>query len=382
MKRIFDKLVKVVACFTMSLGLVCANPKSVVNGYYHKDVSCEDLHSAMDYALRELDREGFTYNSAGSCTGVLARVLMYVDMQYGTGLSDDGGVQYFVPNVNNERWNDMSLQNPTKYSGSMVAIGLENNDFEEIGSGFDSQNDLNNSDVQSGDIFSMEDVNGGRRSGASGHCGFITRVGNTVYLRSLSSGFGAEPLTLDSYYGSKGGRIHVYRIGTTSKDINIKINKINADENLTNGNNQYSLNGAEYGVYYDSNCTQYITTLTTNSNGYAETTLSNMNANVSELFVKETKASMGFCLDKDVHRVAVNGTSGTIYTDTVNSYEHAGNDPLTITINKVSEDGEYVSDNVPSLEGAEFTVKYYNAQYCSVDSLPITPTKTWVIKNY
>ena len=38
------------------------------------------------------------------------------------------------------------------------------------------------------------------------------------------------------------------------------------------------------------------------------------------------------------------------------------NDPLTITLNKVSADGTVVA-NPASLEGAEFTIKYYAGQY-------------------
>ncbi len=61
------------------------------------------------------------------------------------------------------------------------------------------------------------------------------------------------------------------------------------------------------------------------------------------------------------------------------SKETPGNDPLTIYLNKISEDGQYVQ-NVPSLEGAEFTVKYYDGQYTNVASLPASPTRSWVIK--
>ena len=54
------------------------------------------------------------------------------------------------------------------------------------------------------------------------------------------------------------------------------------------------------------------------------------------------------------------------------------NDPLRITLNKVSPDSEVV-ENPASLEGAEFTIKYYAGQF-TMDTLPTAPTRTWVIK--
>ena len=54
------------------------------------------------------------------------------------------------------------------------------------------------------------------------------------------------------------------------------------------------------------------------------------------------------------------------------------NDPLRITLNKVSADGNVVA-NPASLEGAEFTIKYYAGQY-TTDTLPTTPTRTWILK--
>ena len=47
-------------------------------------------------------------------------------------------------------------------------------------------------------------------------------------------------------------------------------------------------------------------------------------------------------------------------------------------MNKVSEDGDVI-DNPASLEGAEFTIKFYAGQYTH-DDLPSTATRQWVVK--
>ena len=57
------------------------------------------------------------------------------------------------------------------------------------------------------------------------------------------------------------------------------------------------------------------------------------------------------------------------------------NDPVAIQITKADADsGESVAQGNASLEGAQFTVKYYNGLYDSVEELPSTATRTWVIQ--
>ena len=86
-------------------------------------------------------------------------------------------------------------------------------------------------------------------------------------------------------------------------------------------------------------------------------------------------APRGFNLDSQVYRHAFT-TNGETYN--VQSTDQPLNDPLRITLNKVSADGNVVA-NPASLEGAEFTVRYYAGQY-TMDTLPTTPTRTWILK--
>lgn len=58
----------------------------------------------------------------------------------------------------------------------------------------------------------------------------------------------------------------IYKIAIASKG-QLKLKKTSANTTITNGNSCYSLEGAQYGVYSDKECTKKVTTLTTNAKG-------------------------------------------------------------------------------------------------------------------
>lgn len=161
-------------------------------------------------------------------------------------------------------------------------------------------------------------------------------------------------------------------------NIELKIKKTNALPTLTQGNNCYAqdLSGAVYEVHRKSDLSDApILTLTTDADGNA--TAPNeipFDGTQPYLYVKEVTAPRGFALDPTTHVVSPYDRS----TWVVNSTDTPLNDPLQITLNKVSPDSEVV-ENPTSLEGAEFTIKYYAGQY-TFDDLPATTTRTWVVK--
>ena len=161
-------------------------------------------------------------------------------------------------------------------------------------------------------------------------------------------------------------------------NIELKIKKTNALPTLTQGNNCYAqdLNGAVYEVHRKSDLSDApILTLKTDADGNA--TAPNeipFDGTQPYLYVKEVTAPRGFALDPTTHVVSPYDRS----TWVVNSTDTPLNDPLQITLNKVSPDSEVV-ENPTSLEGAEFTIKYYAGQY-TFDDLPATTTRTWVVK--
>ena len=161
-------------------------------------------------------------------------------------------------------------------------------------------------------------------------------------------------------------------------NIELKIKKTNALPTLTQGNNCYAqdLSGAVYEVHRKSDLSDApILTLTTDADGNAAAPNEiPFDGTQPYLYVKEVTAPRGFALDPATHVVSPYDRS----TWVVNSTDTPLNDPLRITLNKVSPDSEVV-ENPASLEGAEFTIKYYAGQF-TMDTLPTTPTRTWVIK--
>ncbi|WP_443656321.1 SpaA isopeptide-forming pilin-related protein [Faecalibacillus faecis] len=148
----------------------------------------------------------------------------------------------------------------------------------------------------------------------------------------------------------------------------IDLLKKSANENMTNGNTCYTLEGAKYGIYSGNTL---VGTLTTDKNGYAKSDI----LPVGKYVVKETDASTGYDVDEGIYNVTVVKDQ----TVTANSNEKPKNDPIGIEI--VKNDAETLGEpqGDATLEDAEFTVKYYNKEY-DKDNLPSKATRTWVLK--
>ena len=155
----------------------------------------------------------------------------------------------------------------------------------------------------------------------------------------------------------------------------VRVHKHNGNPDITKNNECYAqdLSGAVYGVFSDELCTNKVGEMTTDANGNA--LLQNITVNSgSYLFVKELKAPKGFALDSKIYPVYSLSTAADGWD--VNSTDMPMNDPVAIKLTKKSADKV---ENPASLEGAEFTVKYYAGQYTK-ETLPENATRTWVIK--
>lgn len=152
----------------------------------------------------------------------------------------------------------------------------------------------------------------------------------------------------------------------------LKLKKASSNPGISGNNPCYSLEGATYGVYSDSGCTQQVGTLTCNASG---------DSNVIDIapgtyYVKETKAGKSYALDEGIHQVNVSGGQ----TATVNVTDAPQNDPADMLVAKVdSETGKASPLGAGTLAGAEFTVKYYDGFYTQ-ENLPEKATRTWVLK--
>ena len=148
----------------------------------------------------------------------------------------------------------------------------------------------------------------------------------------------------------------------------IDLVKKSANEDITNNNGCYSLGGAVYGIYSDG---VQVDTITTDKNGYAKSSI----LPVGNYTVKEITASTGYDLDENTYNVTI------VKDQTVraNSNETPGNDPIGIEIVKNDAETLGMPQGDATLEGAEFTVKYYDGYYTK-DNLPEKATRTWVIQ--
>ena len=195
------------------------------------------------------------------------------------------------------------------------------------------------------------------------------------YTGAEATGFNYDTGTTVPY--QRCGATWVIQTAPRNITVNVTLDKANGNPTMTQGNAAcyaQDLSGAVYGVYSDAALTNEVGRITTDANGHGELNGITVQRN-AVLYTKELVAPRGFNLDSQVYRHAFT-TNGETYN--VQSTDQPLNDPLRITLNKVSADGNVVT-NPASLEGAEFTIKYYAGQY-TFDTLPATTTRTWVLK--
>lgn len=195
------------------------------------------------------------------------------------------------------------------------------------------------------------------------------------YTGEEATGFNYDTGTTVPY--QRCGATWVIQTAPRNITVNVTLDKANGNPTMTQGNAAcyaQDLSGAIYGVYSDAGLTNEVGRITTDANGHGELNGIVVQRN-AVLYTKELVAPRGFNLDSQVYRHAFT-TNGETYN--VQSTDQPLNDPLNIQLEKKSSDGSVVT-NPASLEGAEFTVRYYAGQY-TMDTLPTTATRTWVIK--
>jgi hypothetical protein len=195
------------------------------------------------------------------------------------------------------------------------------------------------------------------------------------YTGEEATGFNYDTGTTVPY--QRCGATWVIQTAPRNITVNVTLDKSNGNPAMTQGNPAcyaQDLSGAIYGVYSDAALTNEVGRITTDANGHGELNGITVQRN-AVLYTKELVAPRGFNLDSQVYR-HVFTANGETYN--VQSTDQPMNDPLQITLNKVSADGNAVA-NPASLEGAEFTLKFYAGQY-TFNDLPATATRTWVVK--
>ena len=184
------------------------------------------------------------------------------------------------------------------------------------------------------------------------------------------------------------GRYEVYIAYNDQQDIvwleerpkgNVQLRKISAQTDVTDGNTCYSLEGAVYGVYTDAGCTAQVGELVTDASG----TSGLLAVDAGSYYVKEKTAPRGYALDETVYKVEV----AVGQTAQVNAEDIPQKNLLEVLLKKYDREVEFQEEgNAPqgaaSLEGAEFTFRFYPGDYDSLEELEgVDPARTWVLRS-
>ena len=152
-----------------------------------------------------------------------------------------------------------------------------------------------------------------------------------------------------------------------------KIIKKSSVPEISDGNPLYTLEGAEFTVYKSradaENGTNAYTTVVTDENGVS--TISEIE--LGTYYVKETKAPYGFELSDEIKELKADELQEEAYE--VEFEDKPIITPISVLLKKQAADG----GEGHGIDGAEYTVNYYNDRYDSVEDLTgVTPTKSWV----
>ena len=153
---------------------------------------------------------------------------------------------------------------------------------------------------------------------------------------------------------------------------NATLKKTSSNASITDGNGLYSITGATYGVYSDKDCTKQLATLTTDNSGNTDT----VEVKAGTVYIKELSAPAGYKVDNTVYSLNVEAGK----TATLNVSDTPKVTDTLIELFKIDmETQKDAPQGDASLEGAEFTWKFYAGHY-TANNLPSEPTKTWVTK--
>jgi LPXTG-motif cell wall-anchored protein len=341
-------------------------------------------------------------------------------------------------------YTDKACTKPFKFGGKDAYITIDSNGYGKLGEGSGVNNDSNDkntrfwyqnsgADIKKGTYYAKEDT--APKSGKYTK-GSDFQKKEDGYYEFVSVGKKDSkniPIYRAHYITKKGGK----DAGTPIDDplVNLQLNKISANPELTKGNSCYSYKGAVYGIYWlrsdatnGKNCRGYITTdkdgygayFAEGSKGYGtnskDTSAVYKNKNsgtpvravksrdknkFTGWYVKELTAPKGYTVDNTVYQLT---DSGKVTSEGLKIYRPNGksngiadepaNDPFIIRIQKRNA----ITGETKRLENAVFKLEYY-AEYLDftkydknfqVDSsdpnakIPkftaSKPTRTWYIK--
>ena len=156
----------------------------------------------------------------------------------------------------------------------------------------------------------------------------------------------------------------------------LQLKKESGNTEVTDGNVQYILTGAVYGVYSNLECTNKVGELTIAETGYSE----KLQLTASTYYVKELKAPQGYELNLKIQTIKVVGSQTTVLT--VLDYPKMLV-PDFLVQKQDAETGLFKPQGIGSFRGAEFLVKYYSGDYeetVDPETQGVKPERQWIFR--
>ena len=202
-------------------------------------------------------------------------------------------------------------------------------------------------------------------------------LGARVYIHAVYGNKAIVGVTVPTAYTQAGAGF--FEITWKVRNGKLRIQKESGSPEITEGNDLYSLAGAQFTVRNSDG--DVMGTLTTDENG---TTGWLENLPLDDTYVISEDVPPEGYLPVDDFEVNLTGGDQTItVTDT------PANDPAMMLVGKFDGEKTYTGDgNLPqgsaSLAGAEFTVEYYDTldyeDYDSLKEAGVEPTRSWVVR--
>lgn len=220
---------------------------------------------------------------------------------------------------------------------------------------------------------------------ANGNAGPVSLPPGTYYVNEITAPKGyildstVHTITITS------GNNTTLNVSDRPRTAQIDLYKTPSNPVCVENNENYTLEGAVYGIYTNSSCTSLKTKATTNADGEFSVT----NLPLGQYWVKEISPSPGYLVDTNVYAVdARTEGSGPVRVFTVESHETPILDPDNLLLKKVDSNTNGAPEDQGTMEGAEFEVKFYGiavdeiADGTDPATLGYQPTRTWVLKTY
>lgn len=403
----------------------------------------------LTFAIESLKYISTTYDSVQTTGGLFKVAVPHSANKIKLQMAKDSSVKGFNTDYSRKGakygiYTDKACTKPFKFGGKDAYITIDEYGYGKLGEGNGTNTDKNDkgsrfegrnsgANIPKGTYYAKEveaPTSGKYTKGSD----FQKTGGNNGYYEFMNVGKKDSkniPIYRAHYYTKYG-----VEAGTPEDDplINIQLNKISANPELTKGNSCYSYEGAVYGIYWlrsdandGKNCRGYITTdedgygtyLAEGSKGYGinskDTSAVYKNKNsgtpvravksrdkntFTGWYVKELTAPKGYTVDNTVYQLT---DSGYVTSEGLKIYRPNGkttgiadepaNDPFAIIIKKRNA----ITGETKKLENAVFKLEYY-AEYLDSSKYPDTydvdtsnsnadipkftankPTRTWYV---